>query len=259
MRLKLLATLPSVLMAGMLAALAGSAQAEVTLNAGARLSYDNNVNGAPIKANRLSDSHLTLSASGVYFTPLNDEQTNYFVGQVGVMSTDYNKYNNLNSSMVVGSAGLWRQLSATWSGQITGRAFGRDTQQHERDSTGYGATLEIKDQLTETVWLKGVADYEDSKANLGTFSNYGPTYGVNLGYLPQKDTFINLGYSYATRDFKTLTSFVSKAQTLFVEGTQRLAKNWYMSLGYAYQDNNSNIAGTGYTNQTVSVGLNFSY
>jgi hypothetical protein len=259
MRFSLFPTISAVVMAGVLAGLTGSAQAEVTWNAGARLSHDNNVNGSPTKANRLSDNSLTLSASGVYFTPLNDAQTNYFIGQIGALSTDYNKYHNLNSSMLVASVGLWKQLSATWSGQVTGRAFTRDTQQDDRDSNGYGATLEIKDQLTKTVWLKGVADYEDSKAHLSTFSNSGPTYGVNLGYLPFKDTFINLGYSHATRDFKTVTSFVSESQTLFLEGTQRLAKNWYLSVGYAYQDNNSNIAGTAYTNQTVSVGLNFSY
>lgn len=255
-------SVPVVVMAGVLAALAGSAQAEVTFNAGARLSHDNNVNGSPdtpTKANQRGDNYLTLSASAVYFTPLDAAQTNYFIGQIGALSTDYNKYHNLNNSTLVASAGFWKQLSATWSGQITGRAFTRDTQQDERDANGYGATLEIKDQLTQTVWLKGVADYEDNKANLGTFSYTGDTYGVNMGYLPRKDTFINLGYSHATRDFKSAATFVSKSQTLFAEVTQRIAKNWYLSGGYAYVSNDSNFAGTAYTNHIVSVGLNFSY
>jgi hypothetical protein len=252
-------TLPGLLMAFALASTAGVAQAEFTFNAGARLSHDANVNGSPTKANRLSDNYLTLSASGVYFTPLNDERTSYFIGQIGALATDYNKYGTLNSSMLVGSAGLWKQLSTNWSGQITGRTFGRDTQQNDRDTTGYGATLEIKDQLSETVWVKGVVDYEDSKAKLGLFSNSGPTYGLNLGYLPYKDTFINLGYTHARRDFNTLTTFVTKAQTLFIEATQRLRKDLYLSLGYAHQDNTSNVAGTGYSNHIWSVGLNFSY
>lgn len=254
--------LPTVVMAGALAALAGPGQAEVTFNAGARLFHDNNVNGSPdspTKANQRSDNYLTLSASAVYFTPLDAAQTRYFIGQVGATSSTYNKFDNLDSSMLVASAGLWQQLSPTWSGQVTGRGFTRDTRQNDRDSDGYGATLELKNQLSPTVWVKGVADYEDSTANLSAFSYTGKTYGVNLGYLPLKDTFINLGYSHAKRDFESALSFVSKSKTLFAEVTQRLAKNWYLNGGYAYGDNDSNIAGTAYTNHLVSLGVNFSY
>ncbi|MDP2241782.1 MAG: DUF2860 family protein [Burkholderiales bacterium] len=254
--------LPALVMAGALAALAGPAQADATFNAGARLSRDNNVNGSPdtpSKANQRSDNYLTLSASAVYFTPLDAAQTTYVIGQIGALSSAYNKFSNLDSSMLVASAGLWRQLSATWSGQVTGRGFTRDTKQTERDANGYGGTLEIKNQLSQTVWIKGVADYEDSKANLGAYSYTGETYGVNLGYLPLPDTFINLGYSHATRDYKSAAPFVSKSKTLFAEVTQRMAKNWYLNGGYAYGRNDSNVAGTAYTNHIVSVGLNFSY
>ena len=266
MRFNFLPTLPAVfgvpILAGVLAALAGPAQAEVTLNAGARLSHDNNVNGSPdtpTKANQRSDSYLTLNASAVYFTPLDAGQTRYFIGQVGASSSAYNTYSNLDSSMLVASAGLWQQLSPTWTGQVTGRGFTRNTKQTDRDSNGFGGTLEIKNQLSQTVWVKGVADYEDSKANLGMFSYTGETYGVNLGYLPLQDTFVNLGYSHTRRDFKSATPFISKSQTLFVEVSQRIAKNWYLNGGYAYGRNDSNIVGTAYTNNVFSLGLSFSY
>lgn len=262
MRFNLNHTLPAVVMFGALALLAGPAQAEVTLNAGARLSSDNNVNGSPDtpnKASQRSDNYLSLSASAVYYTPLDAEKTRYFIGQVGALSSAYNQYNNLDSSGLVASAGLYQQLSPTWSGLATGRSFTRTTKQTDRDSNGFGATLEIKKQLSQTVWVKGVADYEDSKANLGTYSYTGETYGVNLGYLPLNDTFINLGYSHNNRDFKSTAPFRSTTQTLFVEVAQRLAKNWYLNVGYAYGDNDSNYAGTAYTNHVVSAGLSFSY
>lgn len=255
--------LPTVLsfavLAGGLAALSTPAQAEVAFNAGAKASYETNVNGSPTKANQLSDNYLTVNASAVYYTPLDAAQTSYFIGQIGASSSAYNKFSSLDNSALVASAGLYKQLTPTWSGQVTGRGFSRDTKQNERDSNGLGATLEIKNQLSQTMWLKGIADYEDSKAKLNSFSYTGTTYGVNLGYLPLKDTFVNLGYSHATRDFKTTSPFRTTSQTLFAEVTQRIAKNWYLSGGYAYQDNNSNIAGTGYTNHIVSVGLNYSY
>lgn len=254
--------LPAVLMAAALAAVAGTSQAEVTFNAGAKASHDNNTNGSPdspTKANQRSDSYLTLSASAVYFTPLDAAQTTYFIGQIGGLTSAYNKFSNLDSSMLVASAGLYKQLSPTWSGQVTARGFTRDTRQSERDSNGLGATLEIKNQLSQTVWVKGVADYEDSKADLSAYSYTGKTYGLNLGYLPLKDTFINVGFSHATRDFRSVTAFVTKSKTLFAEATQRLAKNWYLNVGYAYGRNDSNIAATAYTNHVVSAGLSFSY
>ncbi len=123
MRFNLRPTLGAVasaaVLAGALAALAGPVQAEVTFNAGARLSHDNNVNGSPdtpTKANQRSDNYLALSASAVYYTPLDTAQTRYFIGQVGASSSAYNKFNNLDSSMLLASAGLWQQLSPAWSG-----------------------------------------------------------------------------------------------------------------------------------------------
>lgn len=255
-------SVPAFVCASVLAAVAGPAQAEVTFNAGARLSHDNNVNGSPdtpTKANQRSDNYLSLSASAVYYTPLDAAQTRYFIAQIGAQSSAFNKFNNLDSSMLLASAGLYQQLSPTWSGQVTGRGFNRDTKQTDRDSDGFGATLEIKNQLSPTLWVKGVADYEDNKANLATFSYTGKTYGVNLGYLPRQETFINLGYSHATRDFKSATPFRATTQTLFADVSQQLAKNWYLNGGYAYGRNDSNVAGTAYTNHTVSLGLNFSY
>ncbi|MDA8128219.1 MAG: DUF2860 family protein [Betaproteobacteria bacterium] len=243
-------------------ALTAPAQADVTLNAGARLTHETNVNGSPdtpTKANQESDTYLTLNASAVYYTPLDTAKTRYFIGQIGALSSAYDKFDNLDNTMLVASGGLYQQLSSSWSGQVTGRGFTRDTQQSARDANGFGATLEIKNQLSQSVWIKAIADYEDSTANLDAFSYTGKTYGVNLGYLPLQNTLLNLGYSHATRDFETASAFNTTTQTLFADVTQRLAKNWYLNGGYAYQDYGSNIAGTGYTNHIVSLGLNFSY
>lgn len=254
--------LSAVVMTGVLAALSDPAQAEVTLNAGVSLSHDNNVNGSPdlpTKANQRSDNYQSLNASAVYYTPLDAAQTRYFIGQVGAFSSVYNTYTNLNNTGVVASAGLYQQLSSTWSGQVTGRGFTRNTRQNERNSDGLGGTLEIKKQLTQTVWVKGVADYEDNAANLSSYSYTGKTYGVYLGYLPLKDTFVNAGYSQNNLDFKSAALFRTSTQTLFVSVSQRLAKNWYLNGSYAAMNNDSNYAGTAYTNHVLSVGVSCSY
>lgn len=257
MRLK---SIPAVLGTALLAGgLMSHAHAEFTLNAGAKLTHESNVNGSPTSTNRGSDTYGTLSASAVYYTALDAAQTSYFIGQVGALSSTYKKFDNLDNTMLVASAGLYQQLSPTWSGLFTGRGFTRNTKQNARDSDGFGATLEIKNQLSSTLWIKGIADYENSEANLNAFSYTGKTLGLNLGYLPMQNTFVNVGYSHAKRDFDTPASFNTTAKTLYADVTQRLAKNWYLNGGYAYQRNDSNIAGTDYNNHIVSLGVNFSY
>ncbi len=254
--------LPTMLLAGVFASLATHAQAEVNLNAGVRLSQNDNINGSPdtpTTANQLRDSYWTLNASAVYFTPVNDKQTRYFIGQVGAMNSTYNTYTNLDSSALMASAGLYQKLSETWSGQIMVRGFSRYTKQTTRDSNGYGGTFELKKQLTEKVWVKGLLDYENSKANLSSYSNTGNTWGLNLGYLPLKDTFLNFGYSHGNHDFKTVAPFRTASQMLFIEASQRLSKNWYLNGGYATMKNDSNYAGTAYTNRVLSIGLSCSY
>ena len=239
-----------------------TAHADITLNAGAKLNYETNVNGSPDEpttANQESDTYLTLNASAVYYTPLDAAKTSYFIGQVGALTAAYNRFDNLDNSMLMASAGFYKQFAPAWSGQRTGRGFMRDTQQDARDSDGLGATLEIKRQLGQKLWVKAVADYEDNKADLRAYSYTGATYGVNFGYLALQDTFINFGYSHAKRDFDTASPFRTTVQTVFAEVTQRLAKNWYLNGGYAYRDNASNVAGADYTNHLVSLGLNFSY
>lgn len=243
-------------------ALAAPAQAEVTLNAGAKLTHETNANGSPDEpttANQESDTYLTVNASAVYYTPLDAAKSSYFIGQVGALTSAYDRFDNLDNSMLVASAGFYKQLSSAWSGQLTGRGFMRETEQSARDANGFGATLEIKNQLSRNVFIKAIADYEDSTADLDAYSYTGETYGLNLGYLPLKNTFVNVGYSHATRDFDTAAAFSTTTQTLFADVTQRLAQNWYLNGGYAYQDNDSNVAGTAYTNHIVSLGLNFSY
>ena len=247
----------AVLLTGAL--VSAGAQAEVTLNAGLKLTNESNINGSPIKSTEGSDTYATLNASAVYYTTLDSAKTTYFIGQVGALTSAYNKFDNLDNTALIGSAGLWKQFSSSWSGQVTGRVFDRNTEQNNRDSTGWGTTLEIKNQLTPTVWIKGVADYEDSSANLSAFSYTGQTLGLSLGYLPLQNTFVSLGYSHATRDFDTVASFETTSQTYFVDVTQRLAKNWYLNGAYAYQDNDSNIARTDYTNHILSAAINFSF
>lgn len=241
----------------LLVLLAGPARSEVNVHTGVKLSHDSNVNGSP--TNKQDDFYLTGHVSGVYFTPINEDRTRYFIGQLGLSATKYNKYRSADSSSLLASAGLWQQLGETWSGQATARAFLRETRQDQRDSTGWGATAELKKQLDEKWWVKGIADFEDNSANASTFSYTGQTYGLGAGYMPRTSTFVNLGYNYTNRDFKGAVAFETRTHMLFAEITEKLRENLYLSVGYAHARNKSNFPGTNYSNNIWSIGLNASF
>lgn len=246
-----------ILLGGLFAS--AGAQAEVTLNAGLRINHESNVNGAPDKRDQRSDTSTALAASAVYYTALDSAKNTYLIGQAGVLGNKYNTYGALDNSLVNASVGLYRQLSSSWSGQVTGRGFARDTKQNERDSNGLGTTLELKKQLTSTVWIKGVADYEDSKANLSAYSYTGKTLGINTGFLPRQDTFVSFGYSHTKRDFDTAVSFKTTTRSAFADLTRQMSKNWYLSGTYSLQDNDSSTPNSAYKNHVLSIAANFSY
>lgn len=238
------------------------AQAEFTANAGLRLTHETNVNGSPdqpSKANQLSDNSATLSASAVYYTPLDSARSAYFVGTLGATASSYNRYNQLNNSAVYGVAGLFKQFAPGLTGQASLRLFDRQTRQDERDSSGWGGTVELSKSLSKPLWLKGVLDYESSNANLASFSYDANAIGLVAGYSISDNTLLTAGTNYTKRRYDTSVAFNTKSTVFYGDITQRVAKNWYVTGSYAYQDNDSNIAGTGYTNQVISLAVNFSY
>lgn len=246
----------AVLMIGMTA---GIAQAEITLNAGVRQSYQANLNGSTIKTNEKDDTYTGLSASMVYYTALDDARSVYFISNLGAQKTMFQKYDFLDSTAANLGLGLYKQLAPRWSAQLTGRGFMRDMQQKERDSNGWGTSAELKHQLTHTLWVKGVADYEDSKANLKAYNYTGKTVGVQAGAVPFKNTFVNIGYNHAKRDFDTATKFTTTTNMVFADVSQRLWEKVYLSGSYAFMRNSSNIEGTAYKDQIASLGLSVSY
>lgn len=237
----------------------GCAQGEVAFNVGARTGYDSNVNGVARNAEEESDQFVSAAASVLYYTALDAAKTTYFIGQVGAISNRYDRYEVLDNSALIVSGGLYRQLNADWSGQISIRSGQRHTEQSARDTDAMGSTVEIKNQLTPQLWIKVVGDIEDADADLDYFSYTGTSVGVLLGYQVLANTFINGGYTYTQRDFVTTADFETKTDIYFVEATQRLSRHWYLSGSYALKNNRSNISATDYDNQVMAVGINFNY
>ena len=246
----------SLLFAGAL--VSAGAQAEVNFNAGLKTTSESNVYGATVKANELSDRYTTLNASGVYYTTLGSGDATYFIGQVGAASNKYITYLGLNSDSVSASVGLYQQLTQSFSAQLTGRGFSRSTENPNRDSTGSGGTLELKNQLGATSWIKGVADYENTTANLSSNDNTANTLGLSLGFMPLANTFASLGGSQNKRTY-TLSGLETTSNTFYVDLTQRLSKNVFLNGAYATQDNSRSDSALSSKNNILSAAINLSF
>lgn len=242
-----------------LAVASASAGAETTLNLGARLSHDSNVNGAPSSGNRQADTALAANATAGWYRALDEARSTYLIGQLGATATAYRRYGNLDHTLLLGNVGLYGQLAPEWTAQLTARLFHLDTQQSTRDAHGRGLTVELKRQLTPQFWVKALADHEHTEARSATFSYSGPTLGVALGWMPREHTFVTAGYSRNRRDFRSTPAFETRTDTFYVEVARRVAKNWYVSGGYAFRDHDSNVGGIGYASHLVSLGLSYSF
>lgn len=236
-----------------------ASQAEMTLNVGAKATHESNVNGSPFKESQLSDSYLTLNGSATYYTPLDRAARTYFIGQAAAAVSAYRRFESLNNSALILSSGVYHQLSPAWSVQGMARVFGRDTKQDERDARGVGGSVELKNQLTQNLWLKGFLDHEKSKAGLASYSYDAASYGITGGYLLTKDIFMTAGHSRGTRTFETVSPFITRTNTTYADITQKLGDRMFLNAGFGHQRNRSNIPGTAYSNNIFSVGLTYSY
>lgn len=235
------------------------AMADVTLNAGLQWTHESNVNGSPNAADRLGDSNTTLSASAVYYTPLDVARSSFFVATLGALDTRYNQYAFLDSTAVYGGASLFKTLLPDLTAQASIRVFERRARQSERNASGWGTTFEMTNYLSQTLWLKAFLDYENSRARLPSYSFAGHTIGIVGSYKILDQTLLSIGANYNRRFYDTDIAFRTSTATAYLDVTRQIAKNWYASASYSHQDNNANFPDSRYKDRIVSLGLTFSY
>lgn len=233
--------------------------ADVTLNAGLQFAHESNVNGAPNPADRLGDSSTTLNASAVYYTPLDLSRSTFVVATLGALDNRYHRYSSLDNTAVYGGVSLFKTLLPDLTAQASLRIFERHARQSERDTRGWGTTVEMTRYLSRSLWLKAFLDYENSRARLTPYGFSGHTVGMVGGYQILDRTFLSVGTNYNKRFYDSGIAFKTSTATAYLDLTRQLSKNWYVSGSYAYQNNNSNFPDTGYKDRTASLGLSFSY
>ncbi|MCL5236373.1 MAG: hypothetical protein M1353_00805 [Nitrospirae bacterium] len=244
-----------VLVSGLV--VASKASGGVILDAGIRETYEDNLNGSPADADKKGDFYTTVSASAGGYTEVVDGTYLFLRGDAATYL--YSKYNDLNATLGGISAGVYKELGDVFSAQLALKGKLKNFKGTLRDSSAYGGTFELKQQISPDFWIKEGYEYEKNDADSRLFSYNGHSVGVWSGYLITPKTMFNLGYSYLTRKYEDAFGFRTKSHTISAGIVRELVKKVYVNLGYDRQFNDSNVANTDYKNNIYTLGVTYSF
>ena len=173
--------------------------------------------------------------------------------------TSYTTFTEFDSTI----GGIGAGVSAKLSGRVSARfALSGKIKQFEdsqRDSTSYGGSFGLKEQISPKFSLKETYEYEKNNADSPQFSYVGNSIGIWAGFLAAPRTRISLGYNFLQRDYDEPSGFSAKAHTISAALEYELAKRWYFDAGLDLVTNHANEPSTTAEDNILSVGIRYSY
>ncbi|MCL4476990.1 MAG: hypothetical protein M1508_12320 [Nitrospirae bacterium] len=233
------------------------ASGELIFDVGVKETYEDNINGSPVDADKKGDFYTTISAAVGGYTEVADGTYLFLRGDAATYL--YSKYDDLDATIGGISAGVYKELGDILSAQIALKGKIKEFKGEPRDSNAYGGTFELKQQITRKFWIKEGYEYEKNSADSRLFSYDGHSIGVWSGYKITPETMLNVGYSYLTRKYDDASGFKTKSHTVSVGAVRELVKMVYVNLGYDRQFNDSNVSNTDYKNNIYTIGVTYSF
>lgn len=235
-----------------------AASAAMLFDIGVTETYEDNINGSPIKEKREGDSSTVPFLSLGGYTRIGKGKT-YLTGIASGQGYLYHKFEALNASFAALNGSVYHGFGKIFSLQIGLKGKYKNFRGDFRDSKAWGGTVELKQQWTPKFWIKEGYEYENNIARSDRFSYTGHSGGIWMGYLPIPRFFLTLGYAYSSKAFEGGTDFETQTQTGSASATARLTKKAYLSLGYSRSMNKSSVAGTDYNSNIYTAGVSYSY
>ncbi len=238
-------------------ALAASAYGALTMEAGVKGVYEDNVNGSSSDINKKDDYYSIVSAGIGGYTAVSKHTFLFVRGDIA--GYYYNKYSDLDSNQAGISTGVYKELNNVLSIQVTLKGKVKEFKGTPRDSNALGGAFEFKQQISPRLWVKEGYEYEHNNADSNLFSYNSHAVGAWSGFLITPRTMLNLGYSYLTRKYDDVGGFRTTSHTISAGVVRQLMKKVYLNVAYDLQFNDSNISNTDYTDNIFSVGVRYSY
>jgi len=204
-----------------------------------------------------SDTAINLYADLGAFRTIADDTFLFLTGSVE--HTSYSSFTLLNSTIGGLSAGLNKGLGGMVTAKVAINGMLKRFGDSQRDSTAYGASVAVKEQLSTTFWLKESYTYEKDRADSALFSYNGNAVSILAGYVILPKTTALLGYSYLVRNYDEPSGFKVTANTVSAGLEYELMREWFIDAHYDHQASDSNLPGTNSTDNLVSLGVRYSY
>lgn len=204
-----------------------------------------------------ADYSTTISAEAGWFTALGASSTIFVKGFA--LYQAYGTYTFLDTTQGGVSAGIG--MDVTKSILLNVSAFGAVKQfdDTQRNSSAYGGSLTLKENLTPSFWFRQLVDYELNNADNALFSYSGITGGLGLGYGFSTKTQLALGYNFLVREFDEPSSQVMRTGTAYLGIDQSLGRNWTVSVEYDNQESTDSVTGMTMTNNIYSLAVRYDY
>jgi len=204
-----------------------------------------------------SDFSATLSAEAGGYLDIMTNASLY--AKAFAEQTSYNTYTDFNATI----GGLGTGISARMGDIVSVRAslFGKIKRfgDSQRNSTAYGGSLSLKEQLSPLFWVRETATYEKNNADTAPFSYNGTTIGVGAGFALTKKLLATLGYSYLIQQYDEPSGAEMKTGTASIAVEQTFDRSWAVAGEYDLRISKENVTGTSTTDNIFSLALRYSY
>jgi hypothetical protein len=231
--------------------------AGLLFDAGASVTYEDNIFGSPAEADKDEDIYSTLSAAIGGYTETARPGI-YLFAKAGADVFSYRKNTELNETAGFLNIGVYRQLTDALSAQVMARGKIKGFKEPERDSSAFGGAIELGQQVTGNLSLHEGYEYEKNNAESDDFTYGGHWAGLWSRYKVREGKFIGVGYSYFLRKFEDATRFKLKQHRLSANFSVEIMPKSYLNIGYDFLINTSNTFDTNYDN-ILSAGISYSY
>jgi hypothetical protein len=180
-----------------------------------------------------------------------------------LLSAEHTAYSTLSQfDFTIGtlSAGIRHRFSETFSGTFALNASLKDFQGSDRDGTAFGASAGLKEDLSDSFWLKQTIDIEYSTATTSVFAYSGGSAGIHGGYDLSDNQQLWIGYSYLVRNYQNSTPADKlTSQVASASWSLDLSEDWYVMARYDHEVDRLQVSGTSATNNIYSIGLYYQY
>ncbi len=228
------------------------------LDAGIRVTYDDNLAASSSSAAEDSDVFTTVSATIGNYAELS-EATRYVIFKGGVEAYSYNTYDELNGVAGFASVGLYRRYGEVLSSILTAVGRMKDLNDNARDGGSIGASFDLFQQVRPHLRFRQWYAFERMNARDEANSYDGHNAGLWVVLRMDRTWFLHGGYSFLYRQYEDAAGSSSRSHTLSLLLERTLTRTVYVFAGWDRQRYEAEGSAPGIGNTLASIGIAYSY